>query len=203
MVLSAHPPHSWTSFSHKAVFDMEIEFFHERVTKKDPELLIAYIGRMASGDAPFFPTTLSLVYDKLVENAFPNHTPSGRDPGSPTLRESTSTLTVATSSTPIVTSSSAINLASSSRLQAPAPTPTVPSTTATKLARLVCIRTGCRRITSISNLYDGLHCPQCPETGLNGKGETGRPFMRCAECKTMRDRRVDICSKSVCGGRFE
>jgi hypothetical protein len=70
MALSAHSSHAWISFSHKAVLDMEIQFFHEMITEKDPKLLIDHIERMASGGTPFFPTTLSLVYDKLFEKAF-------------------------------------------------------------------------------------------------------------------------------------
>jgi hypothetical protein len=57
MVLSAHPSHAWTSFSHKAVFDMEIEFFHERVTKKDPELLIDLHRKNGFWRGTLFPTT--------------------------------------------------------------------------------------------------------------------------------------------------
>jgi hypothetical protein len=79
---------------------MEIQFFHERFTEKDPELLVDHIGRMASGEAPFIPATLSLVYDKLVESAFPKHIPSVLDPGSPIPRAPASTSTVASPSTP-------------------------------------------------------------------------------------------------------
>jgi hypothetical protein len=66
----AYSSHTWTSFNHNAVLDMEIEFFHERFADKDPKLLIDHIERMASGGTLFFPTTLSLVYDKLFEKAF-------------------------------------------------------------------------------------------------------------------------------------
>ena len=64
-------------FSHKAVMDMEIQFLHEKFTEKDPRLLIGHIQRMASGEAPFFATTLGLVYEKLVEKAFSRPVPSG------------------------------------------------------------------------------------------------------------------------------
>ena len=50
--------------------DMEIEFLHRNLTGKDPKLLMEHIQRMASGEAPFFSKTLSLVYDKLVGCAF-------------------------------------------------------------------------------------------------------------------------------------
>ncbi|KAF9642810.1 hypothetical protein BDM02DRAFT_3273313 [Thelephora ganbajun] len=71
----------FTSFaaSHKAVMDMEIQFFHENFTEKDPKLLMDHIQRMASGEAPFFSTTLSLVYGKLLEKAFTQPTHSTAD----------------------------------------------------------------------------------------------------------------------------
>jgi len=52
---------------------MEIQFLHETFTEKDPKLLIDHIQRMVSGEAPFFPTTLSLVYDRLAEQTFPKN----------------------------------------------------------------------------------------------------------------------------------
>ena len=57
-------PHPWTSRRHTAVMEMEIEFFYKN-SKKNPKLLIDHIQKMKSGEAPFFPTTLGLVYDKL------------------------------------------------------------------------------------------------------------------------------------------
>ena len=50
--------------------DMEIESLHKSFTEKDPELLMEHIQRMAYGETPLFATTLSFVYDKLVEKAF-------------------------------------------------------------------------------------------------------------------------------------
>ena len=47
--------------------DMEIQFLHENFTEKDPKLLMDHIKKMAAREAPFFGTTLSLVFDKLVE----------------------------------------------------------------------------------------------------------------------------------------
>ena len=77
---------TWTPSSHKEVLDMEIQFLHERAIEEDPKLMINCIQKMVSREAPFFPTTLSLVYDKLVERAFVTHTlfdprPSGRTKG--------------------------------------------------------------------------------------------------------------------------
>ena len=60
-----------TFFSHEAVMTMEIEFLTSNFTKKNPKLLMKHIRRMASGGVPFFSTTLSLIYDKLVEKVFP------------------------------------------------------------------------------------------------------------------------------------
>jgi len=54
---------------------MEIQFLHEEFTKKDPKLLIDHVQRMMSGEAPLFSTTLSLVYDRLLEQAFPEDIP--------------------------------------------------------------------------------------------------------------------------------
>ena len=41
--------------------DMEIQFFYENFTEKDPKLLVDHIKKMAAKEAPFFGTTLSLV----------------------------------------------------------------------------------------------------------------------------------------------
>ena len=162
---------------------------------------------MASGEAPFLPTTLGLVYDKLVEKAFPKHTPSGLGAentidwsASPIPRASNFASAVAPPSTSTVASSSVVGLASSANLQPPAPTPGTPWGTV-ELARLRCAR--CRQISPIDELDDGLYCPHCPPTGKNGKGQKGKPFMRCTECATLRDRHVDVCSKSKCRAQFD
>ena len=57
--------------------DMETQFLHDNFTEKDSKLFMEHIQRMAFGEAPFFATTLSLVYDKLVEKAFAQPVPSG------------------------------------------------------------------------------------------------------------------------------
>ena len=56
--------------------DMEIQFLLKNFTEKDPKLLMDHVRRMASGEAPFFATTLSLVYGKLVEKVFTRPTSS-------------------------------------------------------------------------------------------------------------------------------
>ena len=189
---------------------MEIKFLHEKFTEKDPKLLMNHIQRMASGEAPFFPTTLSLVYGKLVQNAFAKYAPFGFGPGnctgsqsfihpSPHPQASTSTSNVPSSSiVDLAASSSTVELtASSSDLQAPASVHgPVLTTTPTSLTRLKCVR--CGGLTRLQDLYEGLRCPLCPATGKKGR----RPFMRCASCNTMRTARRDDCCKKKCGGRF-
>ena len=64
--------------------DMEIQFLHKNFTKKDPELLMGHIKKMASREAPFFATTLSLVFDKLVEKTSSRPVPTGSGFGKPT-----------------------------------------------------------------------------------------------------------------------
>ena len=97
---------------------MEIQFLHKMFTGKNPKVLMDHVRRMASGEAPFFPATLGLVYHKLVEEATPKHPPSGPGPDSttrgqdlpnptPTLQELSPTSNV---TSPNVTSS---NVASS------------------------------------------------------------------------------------------
>ena len=63
-------PHPLASRSHTVVMEMEIEFFYKNC-RKNPKLLIDHIQKMKSGDAPFFPTTLGLVYDKLFGDPLP------------------------------------------------------------------------------------------------------------------------------------
>ena len=50
--------------------ETEIEFFHKNFTEKDLKLLMGHLQRMASGEEPYFPTTLSLVYDKRFRGTF-------------------------------------------------------------------------------------------------------------------------------------
>jgi hypothetical protein len=157
---------------------MEVQFLHERFTEKDPKLLVDHIRRMASGEAPFFPTTLSLVYGKLVEKAFPK-------------------LTCASG----VTSSSTINPASSSNLEIPAPTPRpAPLSSTTKWRWLKCVR--CGENARLRELHNGLYCPRCSGNGKIGKVKRGRPFMLCLGCSRWRVTRLDECPKSECRGRF-
>ena len=52
--------------SHKAVMDVEIEFLLQNFAEK-PRSIKDYLQKIASGEMPFFPTTLSLIYTKLAE----------------------------------------------------------------------------------------------------------------------------------------
>lgn len=49
---------------------MEIEVL-DACAEKDSKLLLDHIQSVVSGEASFFPTTLSLVYDRLIGKAFP------------------------------------------------------------------------------------------------------------------------------------
>ena len=51
--------------------EMEIEFLHKTISGTAFKLVMDYIQSAASGESPFFPKTLSLVYDKLAERSFP------------------------------------------------------------------------------------------------------------------------------------
>jgi len=182
---------------------MEIQFLHEQFTEKDPKLLMDHIQRMASGEAPFFPTALSLVYDKLIEKAFARHIPPGFDPEKPTWGQIMTTVPPAQAST----SASSIDpppnfsVPSFPSPQAPAPVPgPVPPSTFIRQTTLKCVR--CFRIRSVHDLYDGLHCPVCPETGRNGKGEKGRPFLRCTGCSLLKETHGIFCHNPVCNGQF-
>jgi len=183
--------------SHREVLDMEIRFLHERFTQRDPKFLVDYAQRVASGEATFFPATLGLVYDELVEGTFRKHTSSssglagGQSVTTP--QASTSTSSVTSSST----SSSANSEASFS--DSPAPQIRVLSNSTIKRVGLKCVRRWCT--APVNSLYDGLHCPRCPDTGRNGRGQRGRPFMQCVGCNTLRVRRGNVCLK--CGGQFE
>ena len=181
--------HSFPS-SHKEILDMEIQFLHGNLTERDSKLLMDHIQRMASGEAPFFATTLSLVYDKLVENAFSKHTSPGSGLGSQN---------VATPTPPLQTSISNPSVASNSQAPTHAPKP-ISSNTTIKQVGLKCAR--CSSVASIHNLRDGLHCPLCPATGRNGRGEKGWPFMRCKGCDHLREMRVGSCVKANCSGVF-
>ena len=180
---------------------MEIQFFHERVTEKDPKRLIDSIQRMASGKAPFFPETLSLIFDRLVEKAFTKRTIFGPGPGGCTAGESqnftptpppqASTSTSSALSLPIVDT-----VASSSNLQAPASTyGPVPPITTPNSAWLKCVK--CGQVARLRDLRKGLRCPKCPKAKNNPP-----PLMQCTSCNKVRGSRVQGECGKKCKKRF-
>jgi len=189
-------------FSHKAVMDMEIQFLHDNFTEKDPMLLMGHIQRMAFGEAPFFATTLGLVYEKLVEKAFARPVPSGFGFGKSVEVESVadpcSTLQAPISVSPAPPTSTSSNASSVSSFvpQTPSPRPDpVPPSIEPRLAWLQCHR--CFFPAMLGELSDGLCCPRCPSRDVRGS-----PFMQCPSCRTIRTARRDICPKLKCGVRF-
>ena len=190
------------STSHKEVLDMEIQFLQDRVTGKKPKLLIDGIQRMASGEAPFFPTTLSLVFDKLVEKACTKRTsfgfgsgPGGCTEGESSIHPTTPKMSTQTSNIPPPPIVGAI--ASSSNLQAPASTcGLVPPVTTPDLAWLKCQQ--CGEVARFRDLHETLRCPQCPPRSV----KKGRPFMKCASCDTPQTAPREDCVGKKCRRRF-
>jgi len=184
--------------------DTEIQFLHNNFTEKDSKLLMDHIQKMAFGEAPFFATALSLVYDKLVEKAFAQPVPSGSG-----LGQSAKVKSVANPCSPLqppisvprappTPTLSNVPSTPSSVPQTPAPAPIpgpVPPSTATRFTWLQCHR--CLTATGLRDLHDGLRCPRCP-----ARDERGPPLMQCKLCRTIRTVRKDTCLKIICGARF-
>jgi len=174
---------------------MEIQFIYENFTEKDPKLLMDHIQRMASGEAPFFTTTLSLVYDGLVERAFSRHT---------SLDSGLGSWGAATPTPPLQAPTPAPSITPSFNLRTPTPEPYPDpwswGTDAVWATRLNCTR--CNSTTSVQDLRDGLYCPLCPETGRNGRGRVRGSFMQCTSCHKLRKSRVNNCTRAVCGQAF-
>ena len=82
--LLGSPPLNAAFLSHKEVMDMEVDFFLENFTGKDPELLKDHAQKMSSGEAPYFPTTLGLLYAKLAGKVFARPIASGSGLKKPT-----------------------------------------------------------------------------------------------------------------------
>ena len=200
-------------FSHKAVLDMEIQFLHNNFIEKDSKLLMERIRRMASGEAPLFATTLSLVYYELVEKVFPRPAPPGFGFGKSAEVESVANHfppPQPSTSVPSIPSTSAFGIPShfgfsytspapSFVPQTPAPNPTptlVPSSTAASLTWLRCHR--CHQSAELAELYNGKLCPRCPK-----KGSKKRPsLMECTSCYTIQTSHMDKCLKSQCRAKF-
>lgn len=190
----------FTSFaaSHKPVMDMEIGFFLKNFDEKNPRLLMEHIQRMASGEAQFLSETLGLVYDKFFENSLPFVASSsglGTPPATGGQGISGSTLIAqepdTTTNQP---SSSTSGTAFPHDPQIPSPT-LGPSNT-TRTAKLRCCR--CGILLRLQDLYDGMHCPICPEKSA----KKGRPWVNCELCGVSRSlSRVD-CARKKCRARF-
>jgi len=185
-------------FSHKAVMDMEIQFLYGNFTLEDSKLLMEHIQRMASGEAPFFATTLSLVYDKLVEKAFAQPVSSGSGLGKSAEVQSVADpcprpqASIPISSVPSISTSSD---APSSIPQTPTPNPgpePAPSSTSSSLAWLRCNQ--CLNHVKVEDLYDGMRCPVCPSRSV----QKGRPYVHCSVCRAQRVARTNNCPNRAC-----
>ena len=174
--------------------DMEIQFLHDNFTEKDPKLLMEHILRMASGEAPFFATTLSLVYDKLVEKAFAQPAPSGSGLGkSAEVQSVADPCPRPQASIPI---SSVPSISTSGDAPSSIPQTPVPSSTSVSLARLIC--NTCLGPARLADLYDGMRCPVCPPRTV----KKGRPYMHCSLCRAQRSTNRDDCVNRACRARF-
>ena len=183
-----------TSPSHDAVMDMEIQFLLKNFTEKDPKLLMDHIRRMASGEATFFATTLSLVYDKLIEKAFTRPTPSSSSFEKLTEGQGD----IIQSLPPQASSSTSIDPPPSS-LQVPSPEPEhepAPSSTTPPRAWLRCNQ--CGNLAGIGDLYDGDRCPECPSRGV----KRGRPHMYCQLCNATQILHRADCARRACRAIF-
>jgi hypothetical protein len=173
--------------------DAEVEFLHRNFTEKNPKLLIEHMQRMASGDAPFFSATLSLVYDKLIERVFAEVMPTGSGPGKSTEAAPTTKTLNPTAS---VLSPSTTNSSLPPSQPPPTPAPEPKSDPEQVPVWLRCFQ--CSEPMRVKDLFGGLRCPQCPSRG-SGKG---RPFMRCSSCNLIRVVNKETCDRKVCQARF-
>ena len=188
--------------------DMEIKFLHENFTEKDPKQLMDHIERMGSGKAPFFSKTLGLVYDKLIEKAFPKPpVPSGSGLGksvevqvvadpAPPPKASTSISSVPPTPTQTGGTRPSSPVSSSSASSSSSTPPPASSSPLPGWASLVCNQ--CGETAMLEDLYDGLRCPECPSRG----GKKGRPFMQCELCNVVRVTPRTSCIKNMCQARF-
>jgi DNA-directed RNA polymerase subunit RPC12/RpoP len=194
--------------------DMEIEFLHRNFTEK--KVLMEHIQRMASGEAPFFSATLSLVYDKLVERASAQPIASGSGHGNPTEvgNQNGAEQLARTSPAPNITAVGVyspypytMNAPLAPSQQPPTPAfesrPSfdpgfvyVPDSIPLGAVWLVCLQ--CNGFVRMRDLYEGVRCPHCPSRGT----KKGRPFMRCPSCNLVRTTCSDTCVRFACQARF-
>ena len=176
---------------------MEIEVLYRNFLKNDPKQLMDYIQRVASGEAPFFPTTLSLVFEKLIGTKFPK--PDSEQPPEG-QNVTTSNPVQASSSTVVAPASISTSNGGSSTTPTVTPPPTIsplayPPPNAGKMW-LRCVR--CRECTRVANLTGGLRCPWCLPLVMQMKEAS----MACTGCGRKRTGRVDTCTAADCRAIF-
>ena len=185
--------------SHTAIMNMEIQLLHETFPGKGPKLLVDHIRRMGSGEAPFFSTTLSLVYDKLAEKTVARSVPSGSGLGKSVETQETAVETALPQVSTFTLPAFWLGGATSSSSQAPVPTP-APTfqyiTSNDGMVWLVCHK--CRVPAFSGELYERVRCPRCPPRDE----KRGRPFMQCQSCGEVRARPNDKCARNACKAQF-
>ena len=184
---------------------MEMKFFHGTFTGQNPELLTDHIRRMASGEAPFFAATLSLVYGALARKVLPLSITSSSsliksgEAGDqsvieppPAILASNSTLDLDRSLTPSITQSSGLQESASV---------SGPSGIDNHTVSLICRR--CGQTANSVELFTGLRCPHCrSRQNRGGRKVNGRPYMQCSQCNTPRTTLRSDCLGSNCGAVF-
>lgn len=118
---------------------MEIEFLRRNLTEQNPESFLDHIRGLVPGESQFVPETMSLVFSKLLERAFPQPTPPGPD------------------------SNSSVVSSSGPQVSAPVSKP-VPQRSTLLVVLLKCSQCGER--APLGALHDGRYCPRCPSKGI-------------------------------------
>ena len=183
---------------------MEIEVLYQNFIKNDPKHLVDYIQRVASGEAPFFPTTLSLVFEKLIGTKLPK---SDSEKSLEGQNVTTPRPAQASSSTSIVAPSSisTSNASSSTTPTVTRPPVAIPPAFPISVARplpgpdqkwLLC--RVCRGFTRVAYLSGGLHCPRCRPVVKKIK----QALMVCTGCGRKRATTVNTCIGATCRARF-
>lgn len=210
--------------------NMEIEFLHRNFAGEKPKVLMDHTQRMASGGAPFFSTTLSLVYDKLVEKTFAQATASSSGLGNSSWGEGQGVMNSTNQASGLASQvlnptgqvSNPTNqvLGPTNQMTNPAthfnppwtPTPTftLPTNQQTTTptpepssapARFAWLRcTKCGTISRLRNLVQGMHCSVCPVWDM----KHGRPkfHMKCQLCGIIREKHRNDCINGKCQARF-
>lgn len=179
--------------------DIEIEYF-KNSTERDPKLLMAHIQKTASAEPqPFFSTTLSLIYDKLVESIFtqPAASGSGLDKLAD-LERGEQSVADAEPAPAVQAPDPTSGAPSPSRPNTqPVPDPhTDPEPVPMGAVWLECFQ--CSERARLRDLYNGLRCPRCPPRNCG----RGRPFMQCPSCSLVRGIPKDHCVRNACQARF-